>query len=167
MSVISRLIPHAANFTIIGAAIIFLSRKYNPKIASIFALALMIFTDLFLGFSFTSVFVYAGFIMYAFFAQIGKKQLWGLLAAPIIGSLAFFIISNFGVFIGPWYPHTAFGLANCFIAALPFYRNMVAGDIVFTAAIFGFDYIYNCFLKTKIREGLWDKKLQKGILIKR
>ena len=35
------------------------------------------------------------------------------------------------------YPHTAAGLVECFVAALPFYRWMAVGDLAWTVAIFG------------------------------
>jgi hypothetical protein len=35
------------------------------------------------------------------------------------------------------YPHTAAGLLECFVAALPFYRWMPVGDVAWTAVLFG------------------------------
>lgn len=167
MSVISRLIPHAANFTLVGASVIYVSRRYGFLIAAIFAVLVMVFTDIFLGFNFTSVFVYTGFAAYAISALIGRNRIWGLAAAPITGSFLFFLISNFGVWVGPWYPHTVSGFVSCFIAAIPFYQNMVAADLIFTAVIFSLEFVYKNHVKTKISEGLWDKRLAKTILIKR
>jgi len=35
------------------------------------------------------------------------------------------------------YPMTGAGLVECFTAAIPFFRNSVAGDLVYTTALFG------------------------------
>src|SRR5207248_1153018 len=42
----------------------------------------------------------------------------------VAGPTAYFLISNFGVWLG-WglYPHTWTGLVTCYIAALPYYRD--------------------------------------------
>jgi hypothetical protein len=35
------------------------------------------------------------------------------------------------------YLHTPGGLIQCYVAALPFFRNSLAGDLFWTAALFG------------------------------
>jgi hypothetical protein len=35
------------------------------------------------------------------------------------------------------YPLTTAGLATCFTAAIPFFQNQFAGDVVYTLALFG------------------------------
>ena len=61
--------------------------------------------------------------------------------ASVAGSTLFFFISNFGVWLlgcgQGWYPATMNGLAHCFAAGIPFYRNSLAGDLVYTAVLFG------------------------------
>ena len=59
-------------------------------------------------------------------------------AASLTGSVSFFLISNFAVWAGSiMYPHTAAGLAACYTAALPFFRNTAASDLFFSLAMFG------------------------------
>ena len=57
----------------------------------------------------------------------------------IIGySLLFFAVSNFAVWaFGGMYPPTFAGLIACYVAALPFLPQTVAGDLVWTAILFG------------------------------
>ena len=58
--------------------------------------------------------------------------------ASLAGSIAFFVISNFAVWaVWNMYPKTLAGLGACYVAALPFFRNSVAGDLAFTAVLFG------------------------------
>lgn len=57
--------------------------------------------------------------------------------SALASSLVFFLTTN----LAHWwltsdYPHTASGLAGCFVAALPFYRWMPVGDVAWTVAIF-------------------------------
>lgn len=61
-----------------------------------------------------------------------------LLGASLLGSLAFFVLSNFATWL--WfemYPHTAAGLMTCYVQAIPFFRATLAGDFVFGAGLFG------------------------------
>ena len=48
----------------------------------------------------------------------------------------FFLTSNLAVwFFKSDYPHTVDGLAHCYLAALPFYRSMLAGDLWYGALL--------------------------------
>ena len=50
----------------------------------------------------------------------------------------FFIVTNFGVWlVGNLYPKTLAGLAGCYVAAIPFFRNTLAGNVVYTLVLFG------------------------------
>ena len=52
---------------------------------------------------------------------------------------SFFILSNFAVWAGGsvMYPHTAAGLAACYISAIPFYANDVMSTAITAGALFG------------------------------
>jgi hypothetical protein len=53
-------------------------------------------------------------------------------------SLVFFVASNFAVWaFSGMYSLDLAGLSQCFIAALPFLQNTVAGDLFWTAVLFG------------------------------
>ncbi len=70
--------------------------------------------------------------------QIGAGQLGGFVAASLVMSTVFFVVTNFAVWaMGMWYPPTTGGLASCFTAALPFYRWTLCGDLIFTVGIAG------------------------------
>ena len=58
--------------------------------------------------------------------------------AALVASVSFFLVSNFAVWaVWEMYPKTLAGLAACYVAALPFFRHSVAGDLFFTAVFFG------------------------------
>lgn len=68
----------------------------------------------------------------------GQTSRWiAMVGGALASSLVFFLTTN----LAHWwltsdYPHTASGLAACFVAALPFYRWMPVGDVAWTVAIF-------------------------------
>ena len=64
-------------------------------------------------------------------------------AASLAGSVSFFLISNFAVWM-VWrdmYPKTFNGLMACYVAGLPFFRYTVTSDLLFTAVFFGIGYL--------------------------
>lgn len=63
-------------------------------------------------------------------------------ASAVGASVGFFVISNFAVWLaGTMYPMTAGGLGACYVAALPFFRNALASDLLFSAVFFGTGYL--------------------------
>jgi hypothetical protein len=61
-----------------------------------------------------------------------------LAAVTLVSSCLFFVITNFAVWTSTgMYPRTSEGLAECFIAAYPFFRNTVLGDMIYVSALFG------------------------------
>jgi len=74
-----------------------------------------------------------------------KRPLWKVGAFSIAGSLIFFILSNFGVWLlsmyrmdsGLNYEPTFAGLLYCYEMALPFFRGTFAGDLLYNSLFFG------------------------------
>jgi hypothetical protein len=62
-----------------------------------------------------------------------------IVGAGVVGGLVFFLISNFGVWVTAdraVHPATLDGLLNCYILALPFYRNLTISTLAFSAVLF-------------------------------
>jgi hypothetical protein len=81
------------------------------------------------------------------------RQIWRptatLLICSLSASLAFFAVTNFGAWL--WfdsYPRTFAGLAQCYLAALPFFRYTIAGDLLFGTVLFG-SYASACALRRR------------------
>lgn len=153
LGIISRFLPHPANFTPIGSFILFGSKK-NWIYGSILGLIIMISSDLILGFSHASPFVYIGMLSYSAWGFLLKKR-FGHIYAPLLGSTSFFIISNLGVWMGPWYENNLQGLIQCYTMALPFFKNTLISDLAYTNVI----YLVVLFYKHKKGE-IWQKKYQ-------
>jgi len=137
-----------ANFAPIAAAgifgIFFLKKKYW---GIILALAAIFLSDLVLSYT-KGYSLYSARIIDYFGLAIGLGFAWWILrskqtmiraiGAASIGSLAFFVISNFGVWMmGNLYPKTLGGLLTCYEMAIPFYRGTLIGDIFFTTLFVG------------------------------
>ena len=64
-------------------------------------------------------------------------------AAAFAGPTAFYLISNFGVWLGfKTYPLTWEGLVACYVAGLPYYRNSLLASFLFGAVLFGLYEFY-------------------------
>ena len=58
--------------------------------------------------------------------------------AAIASSVLFFIITNFGMWMfSGIYPRTVAGLSACYVAAIPFFQNTLAGDLFYATLLFG------------------------------
>ena len=69
-----------------------------------------------------------------------RQRSWSRIAATGLASaVTFFVVSNFGVWAlgeGIRYPHTASGLVDCYVQAIPFFRNTLISMAVFLPLLF-------------------------------
>ena len=137
-----RIIPHPPNFTPISAMALFGGAYFpNTMVAFIVPLAAMSLSDLFLGgFDATMPFVYGSF---AVTVGLGfwirqRPSVLRIGAAALISAVLFFAIPNLGVWlVGGLYPRTVEGFIACYVAAIPFFRQTLLGDLIYTATLFG------------------------------
>ena len=141
-----RFLPHPLAFTPVGAALLYFGARGQRRRMWI-PMALLAASDVVLT---TLVYRYPfswdHFVTWAWYAAMlwlgtSLKQNAGavrILATALLGSVSFFVISNFAVWAA-WdmYPRTLSGLMMCYDAGLPFFRRAVEGDLLFTAAMFG------------------------------
>lgn len=146
IAIIFRLVPHIPNVTPITAAALFSGVYFsNKKYAFIIPLAAMFLSDLFLGFSGITFFVYAAFILVSYIGIASKKM---NIKTVLLSSLSFFIITNFGVWLLA-FPKNLNGLLECYTLAIPFFRNSLIGDLFFAGVLYyGFQFVSNKYLKT-------------------
>ena len=136
-----RLVPHPPNFSPIDAMALF-SGAYLGRRGLAFAapLAALLLSDLVLG-------LYAGMsIVYASVALIvligwwvsSRRTVLRVATGALAGAVCFFLITNFAMWLSSgFYPLTSAGLAACFVAAIPFFQNTLAGDLFYAALLFG------------------------------
>ena len=142
LGVIARLVPHAWNFTPIGALGLFAGANCRPRIAWLVPLSSLLLADLILGFysPITMGFVYLGFLAGPFIGRwliTPRRSVRRIGSAVLMSSTVFFVVSNFGVWLGGFYPLTPSGLVECYVLAIPFYGAMLLGDGLYAAILFG------------------------------
>ena len=141
VAAVLRLVPHPANFTPIGAMALF-SGAYLGRRGLAFAapLGAMVLSDAVLGFysGFWITYVAIALIVAVGFLALSRLSVLRIAGAAIASSVLFFLVSNFGTWAASgMYPHTLAGLSACYVAAVPFFQNTVAGDLFYAALLFG------------------------------
>ncbi len=67
-------------------------------------------------------------------------------------STVFFLVSNFGYFMGGYNGYTSAGLSKTYIDAIPFYRNTFTGDLIGGAVLFGGYFIAQAIFMKKLQK---------------
>jgi len=153
-AVVLRLVPHLPNFAPIAAMALFGGTYFNKKYALIIPIAAMLVSDYFLGFynPWIMISVYGSFVLIGIIGLWIKKHknLPNIIGASLIGSIIFFLVTNFAVWAVPhsFYPHNLQGLLQSYIMGLPFFKNTLAGDLFYVGAMFG---LYELVLRLTIK----------------
>ena len=80
---------------------------------------------------------YAAVILLGAFMLKSSASAGRIVGASAISATSFFAVSNFAVWASSgMYPHSAGGLATCYAAALPFYRNDLISTVLVAALAF-------------------------------
>jgi hypothetical protein len=138
----SRIVPHPPNFTPIAAMALFAGATFTDKrVAFLIPLLAMILSDAVLGgFSLVTPWIYGSFaaIVCIGFLLKGVSNPTKIALGALVGATLFFLVTNLAVWLaGGYYPKTVAGLEACFIAAIPFFRNTLLSDALYTALLFG------------------------------
>ena len=138
--IVLRLLPHPANFAPIAAISIFGGAVLPKKVAIWIPLVAMMASDAWIGFYSLMPLIWA---CYLFTALASSKYLRGANLAKgttltLGASVFFYMVTNFGVWAtGSMYTHNFAGLINCYTMAIPFFRNTLLSDLIYTGALFG------------------------------
>jgi hypothetical protein len=136
-----RLLPHPPNFAPVGGMSLYAGARLRGWQAFAVPLLLMAVTDPLRpegSYSIATPFVYLSFMISVWIGRRlqSTESPWRIGAACLVCSAQFFLISNFGTWLG-WYAHTWSGLALCFTQAIPFFGRTVAGDLFYSGILFG------------------------------
>lgn len=137
-----RIIPHPLNFAPVGALALFSGAFFSNKRAAIAVpLLSLVAGDIFIGFHRLIPYVYASILVSVAigFLLRGRRSVASIGAATLAGAIQFFLITNLALWassIGN-YPKNAAGLAECYLAGVPMFRNTLAGDAFYVALLFG------------------------------
>ncbi len=132
---------HAWNVAPVTAAALLAGMVMSRKWAVIVPVLGMLIADSIIGFYHVPVMltVYACFaLMVLPGAWLKKLKAHKLVLASLASSTFFFLATNFAVWAtADWYPKTLGGLILAYDLAIPFFRNMMLGDLIFTGVLFG------------------------------
>lgn len=164
-----RLIPHPLNFAPIGAMALFGGHYFEKKWQA-FAVSAgswwlsdlvlnnFLYNRYFTGFTLLStsfITVAISLIIIILIAKlvIKKVTIFNVLSGSLMASLTFFLITNFGSYI-ELYPQNIIGLEAAYDAGIPYFKNTILGDLVYSAIIFG---IYQLFFAQKTNRVVSEK----------
>ena len=143
LDIAARLQPHAPDFTPAAATALFAATLLRVRaLAILVPIAGMMLGDAMLGFYDWRVMaaVYGTLALPACAACCSDRLRRPLLIVPMLlsSSLIFFLVTNFAVWaFSPLYAANAAGLVKCYVAGLPFLRNMAEGDLFWGLVLFG------------------------------
>lgn len=139
------------NFSPISALFLFGGAKFSDRRMAYWApLAAMVLSDLSIGLLMRDMSF--GFhamtpLMYATYGLIvwlgtllqRHRSVFAIGLAAFAGEVVFFIVTNFATWVVQtgYYPHTPTGLLECYVAAIPFFRNSLTGIAIYTPLLFG------------------------------
>jgi hypothetical protein len=155
LAALSRLLPHPPNFSPVEAMALFGGAYFARRwLGIVMPLLAMLISDIALGLingglyleHFTSLpflLVYACIAMSALlgFGLRGRVNGTRVVAYSLIGSVLFFVVTNFGVWLTassmPGSNACLAGITPCYIAAIPFFKWTVLGTLFYSAILFG------------------------------
>jgi hypothetical protein len=152
LAALTRVLPHPPNFSPVEAIALFGGAYFaSRRWALIVPLAGMLLSDLVLaalrGGLYTSHLGSSAFwLVYLCIAAStvlgfglrGKVGGARVLGYSLAGSVLFFLVTNFGVWLGSsLYPQNAGGLMAAYIAGIPFFQWTVLGTLCYAALLFG------------------------------
>ncbi len=140
----TRLLPHQANVTAVGAVALVAGCYLGWRVAAAVTVAAMLASDAVIGFYHWPVMA----SVYGSLALAGGVGAWvrrpdqfswvRAAGGSFLGSAIFYLATNWAVWqFTPLYPKTAVGLWSSYLAALPFFRNGLLGDLLYGAVLFG------------------------------
>lgn len=150
----SRIIPHPANFAPIAALGLFgsayLTRKWlaitTPLLSTLISDVVLnntVYAQYFDGFTLVHsgwYWVYGSIILITVLGYFTLKtvNVKTVLSSSILASVLFFLITNFGTFVGnPMYSQNAGGLMACYAAGIPFFGGTLFGTLFYSGILFG------------------------------
>lgn len=141
LAALLRLIPHPWNITPIPSIGLFAGTWCDRKIAWMMPLIPLLIGDLMTGGynPLIMVFVYTGIALSAVVGRLflsRKRSLTRFAGAITANALIFYGLSNLPVW-WVYYEHSAAGLVECYVMAIPYLGYSLIGDSLFVTLIFG------------------------------
>ncbi|MFV2066645.1 MAG: DUF6580 family putative transport protein [Pirellulales bacterium] len=148
LGAVGRLAQPAWCFTPLAAVTLFAGYFLaSPLVAALVPLSILGITDWWLpGYSSHGVMlaVYAAALFPVLLGRFLRRRpnATRLAATALLPAVVFWLTTNLGVWLfQEMYPKSVSGLIACYVAAIPFFRNMLAGDVFYVGVVFGCAYL--------------------------
>jgi Family of unknown function (DUF6580) len=151
---LARLVPHPWNFAPVGGMSLFAGARLRGWQAYLLPIVLMAVTDPLLGgYSRATPFIYLSFLINVCIGRSVRQSESPLRigGAAVLCSVQFFLLSNFGTWLGFGYAHTWAGFVQCYTLALPFFAPTLVSDLLTTGVLFGLHAVLSRKLYTPER----------------
>jgi hypothetical protein len=155
--VLLRLLPHPANFTPVMAVALFSGVALPASLALWVPLLVMIASDLVIGPHPLFWLVWGCFLLTAVLGVCIRPKAGAgrVFLATLAGSVIFFVVTNLGVFLfQDMYPKNISGVIECYVMALPFFRNTLLGDLFFSFCFFSVFFLAKNLARPFVKSGL-------------
>ncbi|MBI3573060.1 MAG: hypothetical protein HY092_02575 [Candidatus Kerfeldbacteria bacterium] len=147
-------LPLPPNFAPVSAMGLFSASRLPRKYGVLVPLGLMLLSDAVIGFDRWTITlaVYLSFLASAGLGFWLRRRVsfgrW--IFATLAGSVIFFLVTNAAVWMfGKIYPSSIIGLWQSYIAGLPFFRNTLAGDLVYSSMFFGLHHLVVVYFRQR------------------
>ena len=130
----SRLVPHPPNFTSLLALSFYVPAMLGVRFIPALILSFVI-TDYFIGFHNTVYFTWGSIIFIGLISKYFTENIIKRVLGALLGSVLFFIITNFGVWSNGSYGYTFDGFLLCYTLAIPFFTYSLISTFVFSGII--------------------------------
>lgn len=150
-NIIHTIFPSLFNLAPVGALGLFCGSVFKDKrVAFLMPLLAMFIADIYFQF-FTNVhgfygleqwFVYGGLVLATLLGTFLKRRNpLNIVGFSLVGSLIFFIVSNFGSYLSGMWGQGSDALLTTYIRAIPFFRNTVISDLIWSSVLFGIYFL--------------------------
>ncbi len=137
LGVISRCVPHASQFTSILAVAMLGGMYLDRRLALVLPLAIMIVTDLYLGFHNTMLYTWGSMLLVSGIGLYlrNRKSMINVFGGSLVSAIVFFVVTNFGAWL-TLYPQTIAGFQQCYFMAIPFFRTTLLSTVAYSVVLY-------------------------------
>ena len=132
----SRFMPHPPNFTSLLALSFYVPAIFGLRFIPSLILS-FIATDLFIGFHELTFFTWGSVILIGLMTKYFASSLLKRISGALLGSILFFLVTNFGVWSLGSYGYDIKGLITCYTLAIPFFTYSIISTFLFSSIIEG------------------------------
>ena len=130
----SRFVPHPPNFTSLIALSFYAPAVFGVRFVPVVFFSFVL-TDFYFGFHGTILFTWGSVILIGIISKYFNRSILLRLFGALVGAVIFYLLTNFGVWIGGLYEHNIAGLITCYTLALPFFGYTLISTLVFSVVI--------------------------------